>query len=167
MSNEIYFEYDNKKTVEVLLYISQSMSDLYHILKALYFADRKHIERYGRFISGDRYVAMVKGPVPSGAYDIIKDVKYGRTNLYDTDFMVDGNNIIPLRTSNSDMLSVSDIKCLDEAINEIKHLSFDELEKKSHDDAYKSADENDFISIENIINTFKCKDELLEYLHEC
>jgi uncharacterized phage-associated protein len=40
----------------------------------MYFADRKHLEKYGRFICGDSYVAMKHGPVPSEIYDILKAV---------------------------------------------------------------------------------------------
>ena len=33
------------------------------------------MERYERFITGDYYVKMEQGPVPSGAYDIAKLVR--------------------------------------------------------------------------------------------
>jgi len=164
---EIQFDYDNQKSVEVLLYISQRLSNIYYVLKVLYFADKKHLERYGRFITGDRYVAMEKGPVPSGAYDIVKDVRDRRTDSYDSDFRIVGNKINILRKPNTELLSISDIQCLDEAIEEISPLSFDEVRRKSHDDAYRAADENDFISVEDIINTLPCKDALLKHLTEC
>ena len=41
----------------------------------LLFADKKHLERYGRFITGDTYSAMENGPVPSFAYDVVKCIK--------------------------------------------------------------------------------------------
>jgi hypothetical protein len=33
----------------------------------MYFADKAHLEQYGRFICGDSYVAMK--PVPIGTYE--------------------------------------------------------------------------------------------------
>lgn len=71
------FKFDPEKAVEVILYIATraKIRDIYHVLKLLYFADKAHLERNGRFICGDSYVAMKSGPVPSGTYDIIKDIR--------------------------------------------------------------------------------------------
>ncbi|WP_409530306.1 Panacea domain-containing protein [Shinella sp.] len=44
----------------------------FHALKTLYYADRAHLQRYGRPITGDRYIAMENGPVPSYAYNAVK-----------------------------------------------------------------------------------------------
>jgi len=39
-------------------------------LKLVYFADRYHLRRFGRPITGDEYLAMPFGPVASGAKDL-------------------------------------------------------------------------------------------------
>ena len=39
-------------------------------LKLVYFADRYHLRKYGRPLTGDTYLAMNFGPVPSGTKDI-------------------------------------------------------------------------------------------------
>lgn len=45
----------------------------FEVLKTLFLADRAHLNRYGRPITFDQYVAMQDGPVPSLAYDVLKE----------------------------------------------------------------------------------------------
>jgi hypothetical protein len=84
----------------------------------------------------------------------------------ETAFKVDGYTVIPLRKANLDYLSDSDIECLDEAIETYGHMSFKELTKCSHDAAWKAADENDLIEIEQIINTLENPTALREHLRD-
>ena len=51
----------------------------FEILKTLFLADRAHLNRYGRPITFDEYVAMQDGPVPSLAYDVLKEAPIGRS----------------------------------------------------------------------------------------
>ncbi|WP_428490771.1 Panacea domain-containing protein [Rhodopila sp.] len=44
----------------------------YDILKMLFLADKAHFNIYGRPITFDNYFAMKEGPVPSLAYDLLK-----------------------------------------------------------------------------------------------
>ncbi|MEQ1715723.1 MAG: Panacea domain-containing protein, partial [Hyphomicrobium sp.] len=53
----------------------------YYIGKILFFADREHLLDYGRPITGDRYVAMEHGPVPSAIRDILKADSDGPDDL--------------------------------------------------------------------------------------
>jgi uncharacterized phage-associated protein len=41
-------------------------------LKLLFFAERYHVRKYGKFFSGDVFFAMKNGPVASNAYNILK-----------------------------------------------------------------------------------------------
>lgn len=70
MANKVW--YDWEKTTEVLLYITEQVTDVYNALKVLYFADKDHLAKYGRQICGESYVAMKDGPVPSCTYDLVK-----------------------------------------------------------------------------------------------
>lgn len=72
--------------------------------------------------------------------------------------------LIPKRSPDMEYLSESDIECLDKAIDKIKDMSFSDLEKFSHDELYQTADINDEISIENIINYSCNPEELRDYL---
>ena len=161
--------WDREKTIEVLLYIAAQTNNLYKVLKVLYFADKDHLARYGRLICGDSYVAMRLGPVPSGAYDLIKDARGEGCRFPDIDvteaFVVrDGREIVPRRKADAELLSESDVECLDAAIERCRHLSFGQLKRLSHDDAYRAADENDFIPLEAIIKTLPNSDALLDYV---
>lgn len=63
--------FDKSKALEVLLYVTHQTQDMYHTAKIIYFANRYHLEKYGRFIIDDRVIAMKHGPVLSNLYDMI------------------------------------------------------------------------------------------------
>jgi uncharacterized phage-associated protein len=161
---------DVEKAVEVILYLAKRapIPDIYHLCKILYFADKKHLERYGRFICDESYVAMKNGPVPSGVYDLLKYVRGDGRVLQSeharNSFRIEEHRVFPFRDANLAMLSESDRECLDEAIAENGNLPFHGLKKKSHDAAFDSADENDFISIEAIAATLQDSDLIIEHL---
>lgn len=128
---------------------------MYKVLKVIYFADKEHLFNYGRFIFGDNYVALQHGPVPSKAYNMVKNVKLEHAL---TDCGTDGalftvkddDTVVPLVQPDLSCFSKSDLECLDKAIEECRPLNFGQLKSRSHDAAYNAADENDFISIESI-----------------
>ena len=163
--------FDLEKAIEVLLHIAERSTNIYNILKVLYFADREHLAKYGRLICGDSYVAMRHGPVPSGAYDLIKHARgdgFRWMNVPITEaFSIQGHTVVPRRKANLDLLSESDLECLDAAIAKYGHLSFSRLKNLSHDKAYESSDENDFIPLEAIVKTLPDGDLLLSYLQDC
>jgi len=163
--------FDPKKAVEAILYVAADTGNVYTILKVLYFADKAHLARYGRFITGDVYVAMRHGPVPSGAYDIIKQARGDGWAAFpepvEQAFQVEHNNVRPLRPANTRLLSASDVECLDETVAHYGHLSFSALRAISHKDpAYQASDENDRISVEAIAATLPDSDALLDYVRD-
>lgn len=163
------FRFNQEKAIEVLLYISSEISNMYNALKVLYFADREHLANHGRLIYGESYVAMAHGPVPSGAYDMVKAAKPDSLIRFDIEvkdfLLLEGYEIVPLREPNLEKLSESDIEALDHAIEEYGHLSFGELQAISHrDSAFKAADENDFIPFEVLIRSLPDGELLLNYL---
>jgi uncharacterized phage-associated protein len=164
------YRFDAEKAIEVILYITHRVPDTYAALKVLYFADKDHLAKYGRLICGDGYVAMRHGPVPSGAYDLVKAARGGEwcwpgIEVNEAFSVTDRNRIIvPHREADLDLLSETDVECLDEAIERYGGLSFERLKELSHDEAYQTADQNDFISLEAIVSTLPDSEELLEYL---
>ena len=110
----------------------------------MYFADQKHLVKYGNSISQETYVAMPNGPVPSLAYDILKAIKKEglAKSFYDVFtpyFEVKGILVKSKINADLDNLSQSEIQCLNESITENKDLWFEELTQKSHDSAWNSA----------------------------
>ena len=170
------FRFDPQKAIEILLYIATKVPNVYHALKVLYFADKEHLARYGRATCGDSYVAMRLGPVPSGAYDLIKCTRgegaYCRDpdtrSRVDSAFTVEGNRrIVPHRASDLDRLSETDIECIDQAIDQYGRLPMDVLKDVSHAEAvFKAADENDRIPLEALISSLPDGELLLQYLRD-
>lgn len=163
-------KFDPQKALEVLLYVAHRCRDMYTALKVVYFADKVHLSQYGRLIAGDRYVAMSHGPVPSGLYDIIKSVRGDGAFIVRVPakeaFTMLGNDINPLRGPDVDVLSETDRECLDEAIRNYGHMTFDELKRLSHDDAFNAADQNDFIPMEALAKSLPNGEALWEYLNQ-
>lgn len=166
--------FDDEKALESLLYITNrcKIKDIYHILKIQFFADCKHLERNGRFITGDYYVAMKNGPVAGNAYNFLK-VARGE-NVYIPEsiigkikqaFTVNGYQVQPLREADTDYLSISDMKCLDESISENSGLSFKELNDKSHGDLWRNAGLNDEITFDYFVKYSQNSEQLREYLN--
>lgn len=125
----------------------------YHIVKSLFLADRRHLNQYGRPITFDNYFAMQHGPVPSLAYDILKEKptvlrRYGIRNLpWTRKRSPDTNAFIyssPARGVSEDVLSPSDMEALKSALDVVCALTFGQLRKLTHEDpAYIDAWEED------------------------
>lgn len=179
---EVKAAFDQEKALSALLYITARTPrpDSIHILKILYFAEKDHLAKYGRLIIHDDYKKRSWGAVPTRIYDLIKAVRgNGDSHFLDThaEFVLrvkkvlrpDGNTndacIRPFSKPDLDVLSASDVKCLDKAIKEIGPLSLKKLEKKCHeeDEVWKIT-KDDNISVEIIASTLPDSEALLEYL---
>ena len=66
------------KAVEALVWIIQrGESNVYNAMKIFFAADKYHLNRYARPVTGDNYVAMQFGTVPSWTYA----AKIGRAHV--------------------------------------------------------------------------------------
>lgn len=119
----------------------------YYICKIFYFADKEHFLDWGRPISGDRFVAMQHGPVPSFIYDVLKSDSGYPDEILDTlsDRVKITNEdnkrcVTSLHKENFSALSPSDTSYLLEAVGKYAHMSFSDLKRLSHQDpAYEAA----------------------------
>jgi uncharacterized phage-associated protein len=71
---KIQFRFDAEKAINALAFFSNNGVaglDQMKIAKLVFLADRVHLLRYGRPITGDRYVCMEHGPVPSVTRDLV------------------------------------------------------------------------------------------------
>ena len=70
------FDFKHKKATQALNYFAKKAGGRISRLKAVklvYFADRYHLRRYGRLVTGDSYFAFPYGPIPSVTLDIAED----------------------------------------------------------------------------------------------
>ena len=124
----------------------------YVILKSLFLADKSHLNKYGRPITFDNYVAMMAGPVPTLAYDLLKENKKALLKHDITDLPWERSSG-PGRTSYfsnanlaqfDDVLSDSDKVALQEAYRVVASLTFAQIRQLTHNDpAYMEAWEDD------------------------
>jgi len=169
-------QFDFEKAIFSLKYILTNFedytTDFHKVFKILYFAEQKHLSRFGRSITGDRYIAMKNGPVPSNVYDIFKILK-GESILkfnsnidVNKEFKVINEYSVQLLDKNFDieMFSETEQECLTQSIEENKFLDFNTLTDKSHDAAWCKTTQNDVMSPFQIALAAGANDEMLKYI---
>jgi len=118
----------------------------YDLVKTLFLADRQHLNEWGRLITFDNYVAMNHGPVPSLAFDILKETSKGLSFFKDKQTpwkcekatATHSNYYIYFDAKKFDfkkILSESDIDCLERNLNVVQTLGFSQIRKLTHEDA--------------------------------
>lgn len=155
------------QTTHAILFILEKMGgvcDFHKLFKILYFADQKHLVQYGRPITGDTYIAMMNGPVPSVAYDLLKSLR--KTEANSPFFEVRDNiRVHKKRSPDIEELAETDMECLLASIDENKSLSFSELSEKSHGLAWTNAQGAESImSVLDIAKEAHASPEMLEYI---
>ncbi|ACX76283.1 conserved hypothetical protein [Fibrobacter succinogenes subsp. succinogenes S85] len=142
---------------------------LHKIFKILWFADLYHLKKYGRTVTGDTYIAMNNGPVPSVLYDEMKFTPSEGDAFRRFDKGSEKGFVVPLKTVNSDFLSESDIEALSYSFDLYKDKSFDELTRLSHQHAWNSAQKsgmNTSIRIDEILDEIGADCELRKYVKD-
>ena len=150
-------QFDKEKTLNALLYVANRVQrkDFHKIFKIIYFADRQHLADWGRPITGDTYIAMEAGPVPSRLYDMMKIVR-GDSYMPDSEglgkyFQIDNWMYVnPLVDADPNKLSSNELEVLDACIAKYSSLSYDEIKEKSHDVAWRSTARDFSIKWEDI-----------------
>ncbi len=145
---------------------------MHKLCKILYFADQSHLSKYGRSITGDTYIAMQFGPVPSCVDDIFKALRgdsfFSSSHEIEIlkEYLVFENRFIirGLKEPDKDELSVSDIECLDYAINICRDKSFAELTALSHDLAWNNTKRDRAISVKDILREIGDEEDYVEYI---
>ena len=156
----IMFSFNKDKSIHSVFFILNEIEegcDIHKVCKILYFADQKHLVKWGRPITGDHYIKMNYGPVPSNIKNIID---------FSSDIQRNGNILSTVVEYDSDELSVSEINCLKESIEENRKLNFNELTEKSHDKAWNKAELNNqkgisYIEMAKVITT---DENMLNYI---
>ncbi|GHU64994.1 hypothetical protein FACS1894123_10580 [Bacteroidia bacterium] len=136
------------KIKAVLLYILSAFPagiDFIKLFKIMYFAQQEHLVKYARGVVDDTFYALRHGPVPSFTYKAIqiKQEKIGKTSS-DMDeiisaIIITNDKLNATALADMEELSISDVKCLDNAIEKYKNMDSFALSKLSHDTAWKEA----------------------------
>ena len=146
------FAFNSAKALEALAFVARAKSGLtpLYVAKVFFFAEKWHLNCYGRPIIGDTYIAMRMGPVPSTIKDFI-DQKWnwvGKPDGFDDAVRLDtSRSLTRLFPGECELafklLSRSDIQCLREAIEFCVNKAPDELSDITHEDrAWLDADED-------------------------
>ncbi len=148
----IRFPYDVDKFINAVAYFAEKdLPDLdkLKVSKLLYFADKLHLQKYSRTITGDDYRRIKRGPIPSRCLDIMNDAIAGEAQYF-TDhepevekFLkyvdIDDSGQYPCfvakKDPDLDVFSRSDIEILDEVSRKYGNRTGIQLINLSHRDA--------------------------------
>ena len=168
-------KFDQRKALHAMLFVVTHLptpANVYNVLKCLYYADRKHLQEYGRQIYGETFYALEHGPVPSAAYEIIKYAN-GRAK-WDLQFpeafeLLDVNDVhVSARGAvDTDLLSRSDMACLLDAARIYGKMSFGKLKTLSHQGkAFENADANGEMKLADLIDELKESEAVASHLKD-
>ncbi len=171
--------HDRKKLTELVLFILDKTGgvDFYHAFKILYFAEMKHLAKWGSGIVPDEFCALKYGPVPTRLYDAVKELNNPRMILSEELSEViqfageDATDVLlPKREADLKYISKSEIEALEQSIEENKSLTFGQLMRKSHDEAWEEANRRtngtNVISPVSMARVLNADDAMLEYIEE-
>ena len=156
------FEFQPEKSLAVTSYLAaRSGETMYTILKMVYLADKLHLERYGRPITGDNFAAMKEGACPSRIYDSMKVLR-GEQN---TNYLPESEKYLEVDSTtfdvsvkdmpSLDVLSASDMECLDEVISILKRQGRWVIRDMAHDAAWKQTGRNAAMDFETIAKSLE------------
>jgi uncharacterized phage-associated protein len=147
------FEIDNEKLVNAMAYIAERVPGATKMVisKILYFADKEHLLKYGRPITGDSYSRLEHGPVPSVGLRMMRGRASARQMLaYQSKLQtLPSHAIRAISSPDLNFFSRSDVRELDEAVAKYGHMSAGKLRKLSHDEpTWLKTPENEMIPFE-------------------
>lgn len=149
----------------------------------MYLADKKHLEEYGRTITGERYYALPHGPVPTYTYAALQAIAGEEPIQKSIDARLivmmshaldhdEGNDFRIRKMPAMGQLSESDVDCLDAVIDKLGDAEFEEIQDATHDAAWKKnwkiAEEagrkSQAIRLQDIVETLPTAELVAEYI---
>lgn len=166
-----HFEFDSEKALSSTAYLAHRTGEtMYIILKMVYVADRFHLSRYGRPITGDHFIAMKEGACPSKIYDTMKSLRGERNNNFmpgsEKYLEVDPQtyDVLIKDLPSIDTLSASEIECLDETISIFHRLGRWHIKDLAHDRAWAQTTRNSEMDFINIARAMDDDEVLADHL---
>lgn len=153
MQPTIEFKLDEDRSRDALVYLATKLEelpsatglDIYRACKLLFLADKLHLVRYGRTITGDRYFALDHGPAPNRILSLLQLFLEDEnlpwlSSVLTVDHTYKHPRFRPKRPPEFESLSESDIEALDETIARHGSKTFAELKALTHEMvAYQNA----------------------------
>ncbi|MCK5459809.1 SocA family protein [Candidatus Parcubacteria bacterium] len=133
---------NEKKYYNIILFFANKIRNgtlgKLKMMKLLYFLDFDFFEKYGKSITGDKYLRWQKGPVPRMAERMIKqmsgdDIKISRRKIgigYN-----DQQHIETLKNFDLKFFSKEELMMMDEIANKWEKFSGAEMKNASHGEA--------------------------------
>ena len=128
-------DFDERKTVQVAALLVKKFNntlDMGKLLKMIYLIDRKSLEDRGYPVTFDRPYNMKFGPILSHTYRLMKE---GNGTYWNKVFLVpDTKHLVKLRDVEVGIgaLSEADVEYIDKVVEEVGHLSFQEISQYTH-----------------------------------
>lgn len=163
-------------SIQAILYILEKMGgrcDIHKCHKILYFADNEHLSKYACSITGDSYVRMDWGAVPTCIYDLFKAVRGNSYFANQADdvrekmfHFINKKDIVATCKPDLDWLSESNLEMLDKYIEYFRNMSFDEVSRVSHGYAWDVSPQNGEISIRDRLTELGDDDAYIDFVEE-
>lgn len=123
-----------RKAIQAVNYFARKPKgnsiDKLKVIKLLWIADRYHLLKYGRTISGDRYHAMPHGPVASTMYGSINPVSDDYTSQF---LRTEKHSVRSLADCDLSMFSKSDLEVMESVWETFGKLNGGQLRMMSHE----------------------------------
>lgn len=167
------FNFNCKKSIQAVAFLLKqnhdtNNSDNYmRLLKLLLFADRKSLEETGSPITGDRFVAMKKGPTLSELLDLVKQQSINSSE-WDKYIQKEGFNIRLINDPGNDELCRYEIELLSKIWQQYREKGewdvANESEQLSEFIKNPPGESSRYISLSDILEALGKSDWLAEIL---
>jgi uncharacterized phage-associated protein len=151
-----------RKIITILDYLALKLNSVSKLkaIKLLYFIDKEHFVRFGRFVTNKPYVKMKYGPVPLTILSIIDSPSsslekddYSYLKRHISFAATNYRTITSIKQPDLDKLSESEIEVIDAILSEIGNKTSSELVDKSHEEyAWINTSDFDVIPVEKIVH---------------
>ena len=168
------FNFNCKKSIQAVAFLLKqnhetNKSDNYmRLLKLLLFADRKSLEETGSPITGDRFVAMKKGPTLSELLDLVKQQSINSSE-WDKYIQREGFSIRLINDPGNDELCRYEIELLSKIWQQYKEKGewdvADESEKLPEFIKNPPGESSKYISLSDVLEALGKSDWLAEILN--
>jgi Protein of unknown function (DUF4065) len=143
--------------------------DLHTVLKACYFADKRHLNDFGRPVFGATYRAMRFGPVPLEIYEMLKGEAIWLSEIHADRYpwRLDGYHLQLTENLDPDLsfLSDSDVEAVQYGFDQSCGMDFTERTAATHSSDWQAA-ELGIMRYEDMIQDGPEKNNLIGYLEE-